>query len=235
MEDDEPQQGARRRYNSAGRQARAAELRRTVVAAAHDLFVADGYAGTTIAGVAAAAGVSAPTVYSGFGSKAALLKACIDVALAGDDTPVSVADRPLAQWVYDVEDPAELLRRYAVMMGTLAAQAGPIYDVLVRAADAEPELAALLDDFERQRLRASTMVAQAVADRGGLPPGRTVAEARDTVWVLNAPELYVTLTRKRRWSTRQYVTWAANTLVRLVIDPADPAPVPARHRVAPER
>jgi AcrR family transcriptional regulator len=231
----EPQAVNRRRYDSSGRQARAAQLRRGIVAAAHDLFVADGYAATTIAGIAAAAGVSSPTVYGGFGSKAALLKACIDVALAGDDEPVPVADRPLAQWVHDVDDPAELLRRYAVMMGALAAQAGPIYDVLVRAADAEPELAALLDDFERQRLRASTMVAQAVAERGGLPPGRSVNEARDTVWVLNAPELYVTLTRKRRWSTRQYVSWAANTLVRLVIDPADPTPAPTGRQASPGR
>ncbi|MFN0088882.1 MAG: TetR/AcrR family transcriptional regulator [Acidimicrobiales bacterium] len=217
---------SRRRYNSAGRQARAAQLRRRIVAEAHRLFVADGYAGTTVADIAAAAEVSSPTVFSAFGSKAALLKACIDVALAGDDEALSVADRPLAQWVYDVEDPRELLRRYAVMMGALASAAAPIYDVLVRAADAEADLAALLDEFEKQRLRAAAMVAEAVAERGGLPPGRSVAEARDTVWLLNAPELYVTLTRKRRWSTRRYTVWAANALQRLLVDPPDPAPPP---------
>jgi hypothetical protein len=124
--------------------------------------------------------------------------------------------------VYDTDDPRELLRRYATMMGELARAAAPIYDVLVRAADAEPELAALLDDFERQRLRAAGVVADAVAQRGGLPPGRSAAEARDVVWVLNAPELYVTFTRKRRWSTRRYVDWAADALVKLVLD--EPAP-----------
>jgi AcrR family transcriptional regulator len=217
---------SKRAYNSAGRQARAAELRRRVVAAAHDLFVARGFAATTVADVAAAAGVSPPTVFSGFGSKAGLLRACIDVALAGDDVPVTVADRPLSHWVHDADDPRELLRRYAVMMGELAARAAPIYDVMVRAADAEPELAQLVDDFERQRLRAATMIAEAVAQRGGLPSGRSVADARDTVWMLNAPELYVTLTRKRRWSTRRYVAWAADTLVKLVVEPPDPAPVP---------
>lgn len=224
------QPGSARSYDSSGRRARAAELRKQMISSAHDLFVVNGYAATTIAEVARAAAVSPPTVFSAFGSKAALLKQCIDVALAGDDEAISVADRPIAIWVYDTADPTELLRRYAVMMGALASSAGPIYDVLVRAADAEPELRALLDDFEQQRLRASTMVAEGVAERGGLPAGRTINEARDTIWLLNAPELYVTLTRKRRWSTRHYVTWAANSLVKLVIEPGDDRPPPAQPR-----
>jgi AcrR family transcriptional regulator len=221
-----PQPNSSRPYNSAGRRARAADLRRQIVAAAHGLFVEDGFATTTVADIAAAANTSPPTVFGAFGSKAGLLKACIDVALAGDDEPVAVADRPLAQWVYETGDPRELLRRYATMMGTLARRVAPIYDVMARAADAEPALAALLADFERQRLRAATMIAAGVAQRGGLPPGRTVSEARDTIWILNAPELYVTLTRKRRWSTSRYVSWAAQSLVKLVIEPPDEEPPP---------
>jgi AcrR family transcriptional regulator len=181
-----------------------------------------------MADVARASGVSEPTVYAAFGTKASLLKTCIDVALAGDDDAIAIVDRPLSTWVYDTDDPRELLSRYAVMMGDLAARAAPIYDVLVRAADADPGLAALLADLERQRLKAATIVADAVAARGGLPPGRTVQEARDTIWVCNAPELYVTLTRKRRWSTKRYVEWSRNTLLRLVADPPAPGDVPHR-------
>ena len=178
--------------------------------------------------MARAAGVSAPTVYAAFGTKAMLLKACIDVAIAGDDEPVAVVDRPLSEWVYDTDDAREVLSRYAVMMGELAARAAPIYDVLVRAADAEPDLATLLVEMERQRLKAATIVADAVASRGGLPAGRTVEEARDTIWVCNAPELFVTLTRKRRWSTKRYVEWSRNTLMRLVVDPPTPGDPPRR-------
>jgi hypothetical protein len=112
------------------------------------------------------------------------------------------------------------------MMGELARQAAPIYDVLVRAADAEPDLAELLADFERQRLRAATMVAEAVAERHGLAAGMSVEAARDVVWILNAPELYVSLSRKRRWSRRRYVNWARDALVKMLVRPATAGPVP---------
>ncbi len=101
------EQGRRvRAYDSTGRQARAAEGRRRIVSAATERFVSDGYTATTVAGIAGAAGVSTPTVYAAFGTKASILKACIDVALAGDDADVAVVDRPLSQWVYDTADPA---------------------------------------------------------------------------------------------------------------------------------
>jgi hypothetical protein len=105
------------------------------------------------------------------------------------------------------------------MMGRLADRAAPIYMVLVAAADVEPMLADLLSDFEKQRLRASTMIARAVRDRGGLPEGRSLAEARDTIWVCNSPEMYVWLTMKRQWSTARYVSWAENMLIKLVVEP----------------
>jgi hypothetical protein len=105
------------------------------------------------------------------------------------------------------------------MMGELAERAAPIYMVLVAAADVDPGLADLLADFEKQRLRASARIAEGVRDRGGLPEGRSLADARDTVWVCNAPELYVGLTTKRRWSNKRYVSWARNTLIKLVVEP----------------
>ena len=187
--------------------------------AAHELLVENGYTATTIAAIAARAGVSAPTVYAGFGSKAQLLKVAIDIALAGDDDSAPVAARPLSTWVYEADTAEGLVGRYAEMMGELGSRAGAIYDVLVRAADAEPELASLLGDLEQQRLRAATMVARGIRDRGGLPRGRTLDEARDIVWIVNAPELYVNLTTKRRWSTKRYVAWARNTLTKLVLEP----------------
>ena len=84
----------KRTYDASGRRARADARRRDVVQAARELFERDGFRLTTIAAVAAQAGVSPESIYKGFGSKAALAKAVFDVALAGDDDPVPVAERP---------------------------------------------------------------------------------------------------------------------------------------------
>lgn len=225
-----------RAYDSSGRRSRAADSRRRVVAAAAELFVAQGFAGTTIVQIARAAGVSTPTVYAGFATKAALLKRCVDEALAGDDADEPVAERPLARWVRAASDPRELLGRYAVMMGVLAERSGPIYAVLVRSADAVPELAELLADLEAQRLRAAGMLAAALVElRGGAvgsgpeaTGGRSVEQMRDILWMCNAPELYATLTSKRGWSTDQYVEWSRNALIKLVLEPDVEGPVPSR-------
>ena len=53
----------RRRYDSTRRQAQAARTRQDILAAAHDLFLERGYAGTTLAAIAKAAGVVVETVY----------------------------------------------------------------------------------------------------------------------------------------------------------------------------
>ncbi|MBO0836626.1 MAG: helix-turn-helix transcriptional regulator, partial [Actinobacteria bacterium] len=85
-----------RRYKSAIRDDQARRTRRRVLDAATEVFVRRGYAGATIRAVATGAGVSVPTVEALFGTKVRLLKAAIDVAIAGDDEPVPVLDRPKA-------------------------------------------------------------------------------------------------------------------------------------------
>jgi len=62
----------KRSYDASGRRAQARARRLAMVLAARDLFERDGYRPTTIAAIAAHAGVSAESVYKGFGTKAAM-------------------------------------------------------------------------------------------------------------------------------------------------------------------
>ena len=81
-------------YRSTVREESAGRTRRRIVRRPRELFVARGYAGTTIDAVAESAGVSRRTVFQSVGSKVELLKTAWDWAVVGDDEPVPVADRP---------------------------------------------------------------------------------------------------------------------------------------------
>ena len=65
-----------------------------IVTAAAELFVTDGYHGTTLEQIAARAGVAVQTVYFHFGNKRSVLKRAVDVAAVGDDESVAMLDRP---------------------------------------------------------------------------------------------------------------------------------------------
>src|SRR6202451_4053403 len=86
-----------RRYSSSLRSEQTAAGRRRILDAAGALFSEHGYLGTTIAQIAAAADVSTQSVYNMAGGKAELLKAVYDVAVAGDDEPVPMGQRPQIQ------------------------------------------------------------------------------------------------------------------------------------------
>jgi len=82
------------------RQKKARQTRRRILAAAAELFTRHGYTVTTIQQIAEQADVAWQTVYSVFGTKAAVLSAVFDVAVAGDDEPIPVAERPFVQAIF---------------------------------------------------------------------------------------------------------------------------------------
>src|SRR6516225_4017003 len=83
-----------RTKNRAVRAEKARATRRRIIAAATELFTRDGYLQTTMADIARLADVAVQTLYLSFGSKVAVLTAALDMAIAGDDDPVPVLERP---------------------------------------------------------------------------------------------------------------------------------------------
>src|SRR5215468_6442832 len=136
-------QAPRRRYESPVREANARRTRAAIVAAASELFTARGYAATSLADIAAAAGVARRTVFAAFGSKPALLRQVLDQALAGDDEPVAVADRPWFRPVWDATTPAAALDAYAEVCVVIARRAAQLFEIVRRAADNAPDAAEL--------------------------------------------------------------------------------------------
>src|ERR671929_1339473 len=84
----------KRRYDSTRRQEQAAQTRRAILAAAQRLFERDGYAATTMAAIAAEAGVALKTVYIAFETKSGVLRALWNLLLRGDEADVAIPERP---------------------------------------------------------------------------------------------------------------------------------------------
>ncbi|SHN46935.1 TetR/AcrR family transcriptional regulator [Cryptosporangium aurantiacum] len=203
-------------YDNRGRAAAAHRTRSAILAAARDSFLESGYAGTTIRAVAEAAGVSQETVYKRFGNKARLLKDVYDVAMAGDEEPVPIAARPQALAVRNAAGPAEAARAYAALSAWLVSRAGDLMRVVSSARGSDPDLDAFMTTVDAERLTGTTMATTAWDERGWLRPGLDRDRARDLVWTLNSPAVWMLLT-ERGWTNEEYEAWMAGALAALVL------------------
>ena len=204
--------GGRRAYRSPLREEGARRTRRLVTEAAAELFTTRGYAATSLADVAARAGVARPTVFATFGSKAALLRQVLDQALAGDDEPVAVAERPWFRPVWDAGTADELLDAYAEVCMLIGRRAAPVFEVVRRAADTAPEVAELWAQTDRNRLAGARMVVDRLAAVGRLREGVGADRAVDRLWLLNDPGHVAALVGQRGWTADEYRTWLAGQM-----------------------
>lgn len=94
---------------------RRARKQASIMEAARDLFLADGYERTSVDAIAARAGVSKRTVYDYYGDKQALLVAVLDAA--GQSLMVSV-NGAIEQHLRDVDDLEAALTAFARQVAT---------------------------------------------------------------------------------------------------------------------
>lgn len=214
---------AARPYRSARREAQARQTRRRVLEAATAVFLDRGYAGTTMRAVAAAAAVSVPTVEALFGTKPRLLKAAIDVAIAGDDEPVAVLDRPWAQAARHTQTLAGFMALVARVIAAAQQRSAGLVLAVFEASSRDADLAALAAQMASQREATAAWIVDGMT---GLAPLRAEygrEEAVDTVWLLMDPAVFVRLTRQRGWSVGRYQDWIAAAIARLLVGDAQRA------------
>lgn len=173
--------------------------------------------------VAAAAGVSVPTVEALFGTKARLLKAAIDVAIAGDDEPVAVLDRPWAQAARQAQTLAEFLPMVAGVIASAQQRSAGLVLAVFEGSSRDAELEALAAQMVSQREVTAAWIVASVTRLAPLRTGCGRGEAVDTVWLLMDPAVFLRLTRQRGWSARRYQDWIAAAIARLLTDDARPA------------
>ena len=118
------------------------------------------------------AGVTAQTIYNVVGSKQQLLKAAYDVTLAGDDEPMSLAERPEVVRMYALLDATEFLHAYAALGRGLLERVGPLMlQIAAGAAAGEADLVEHQRVTDSERLVGTGMVVRRVTELGALRPG----------------------------------------------------------------
>jgi AcrR family transcriptional regulator len=177
------------------------------------MFLDRGYAQTTIAAVASAAGVSVETVYKAFGNKPGLAKSVFDVSVVGDDEPVSMMQRETTLRNMAEPDPRVKLTVYGEHVAAVAGRTGPLLLVLRAAASTDAGAADVWATLQQERLTGMTYLGQHLHDRGHLRAGVSVEEARDVLWTHNSVEMWDLLVNQRGWSLERYGQWSGRQLI----------------------
>jgi AcrR family transcriptional regulator len=197
------------------RASRVRENEERILRAAHELFARGGYQATTLTAVADAAGVAHRTVYVRFGTKAALLKRVIDVAIVGDLAPIDVVSR---EWYRTATTAPALEERIAALAGgsaRLMASAADVIAVAREAEPAEPLLAAAAQAGRAATRDAIRTFWTCASDDGLLPPGCDLAWLADTTSVLAHAETYLLMRETLRMTPADYEKWLAATWRRM--------------------
>lgn len=201
----------KRPYHSPLRRDAARRTRALIRQAATALFVEQGYVSTTVKQIAAAAGVAPRTVFAAFpGGKAEVFHEALNVAVAGDDRPIPVADRPEFRAALSEADVP--LDRIVEVSTQLLERAGRLIMTSVESSGADADMRRL--DEEGAHANAANMlaVARALDEHGLLRQDLTVRQAADILFALCSPHVHALLRRHRSWTVEQYREWLRATL-----------------------
>jgi AcrR family transcriptional regulator len=197
----------KRPYHSPRRREQAAATRSEILEAAQRLFERQGYPATTMAAIAAEAGVALKTVYVAFDTKSGVLRALWHLLLRGDQDDVPVGERRWYRDLIEEPDPERQLRLAARNSRMVKQRAGALMGVIRSAAPADPDIDTLwsriqTDFYENQRL-----IVKSLHDKKALRLGLDVTRATDVLWTLNHPDLWQLLVGHRGWTPEEYERW----------------------------
>jgi AcrR family transcriptional regulator len=208
-----------RPYRSPKRAAQAAATRAEIVAAARRLFVERGYVSTTLAEIAAAAGVAVPTVKIACRTKRLVLVAVWDHAVKGGPDPRPVVEQEWFKEMIAAPDPRDHLRLQVVGSRRVKERIAPVVEVIRAAAAADVEIAELWATMQAEFYGNQRQTILTLQRKGRLRAGLAEREAIDLLYTLNHPTLYHMLVVGQKWSARRYEEWLAETLIQQLLEP----------------
>jgi AcrR family transcriptional regulator len=200
-----------RSYRSDLRRQQAEQTRQRIVAAAADLFAADGYPRTTLAKIAAAAGVSTETV-AAHGPKAALMVAATEFVMFGVSGEENVLNLEIGRRYLEIDNRDDALDYWVATQTELHERGAGLAQALIGAAATDAELNRYLDElFAGVTTQASRVLAVA-SDRGWLRDDVPFDELVATSTVLSGIDTFLRVTGRDGWSVPRYRAWLRRVL-----------------------
>ncbi len=203
----------KRNYHAPVRTEQAALTRRRVLQAAADAFTERGWAGTTIADVARAAGITAQAVHLSVGAKPALLIGAVQHAVAGDQPDLPLIEREPFRRSYAADaDLAQRAAAFAAGASEVYQRAGRLLLVLAQTAPIDADLAALWEGARAARLADCRRLVELTGRRRHARQQRLT----DLLFVQSGPGVYSDLVGDRDWTHTAYQSWLTNTVETLL-------------------
>ncbi|CAA9545007.1 MAG: hypothetical protein AVDCRST_MAG33-365 [uncultured Thermomicrobiales bacterium] len=199
--------GGNRRYDATNRRLAAERTLERILASAETTFLGRGYAASTMARIAAGAGVAVDTVYAVGGSKPMLFRSLIERAISGADGALAPDQRDYVIEMRAEPDPARKLARYARAIREIQARLAPLFLVLREASRAEPALGELWAEIAERRAANMRLLVADLMAASPLRPGLSIEDAADILWATNSPEFYVLLVYERGWEPDRFEAW----------------------------
>ncbi len=207
----EAEQGMKRPYLSHVRQERAEDTRLRIAAAAQCLFAERGFAGTTVANIAARAQVAVPTVYATFGSKGAIVRALLlQMERNADSTG-------WAQRIAQETNPHQKLAAFAQWTAALFSSSKATIH-LANGAAADSAIIELREEGDRNRREGLRAVINSLGQANALPTGLSAERALDRAWMLTGVEFYLSATEGCGWTDDEYEQWLTALLQQQLLD-----------------
>jgi AcrR family transcriptional regulator len=201
-----------------GRQrARATRLRITKAAA--ELFRHRGYTRTTMADIAAAAGVAVQTVYFVFHTKTEVLDSAYSLAVMGEDDPAVPQDQAWYRQAVAEPDVTIAVRLVVEGVSEILRRVAPLDYAVRTAAAADPEAAAFLARNEGMRMDGYREMVDFLVRKCPLPEDLTEERATDLLLFLASPGAYRALVIERGWTHAEWIAWTSGALVQQLFEP----------------
>lgn len=202
-----------RPYHSSLREEQARQTKLRIRKAARSLFADQGFAATTVAQIAKAAGVAPATVYATYESKAGIVIGMLDDLEEGIDVGPRLGE------AFAATDARRQLRMYVSAHCDLFAAGADILRAAMQAIEA-PGVAALMERGDGRRRGVIEAFVKGWHQQEALRDGLSPKAAAERLWLLTTVEGFLNAVDRLGWSATEYQAWIGDLAEAEILGPA---------------